>query len=134
MKRVITEGNGLVVEIIKKVEFDFSKYDYLPDMLGFMKDVEYMFDNHNSPNNYPFTKVQLGFDKMFEKGMVRAEEVKNQIGEVFQTFTPVWIEAYSLMIGKKCQLKDFFKAIEQGLYVKDILPFVAKVVKEKYTG
>ena len=62
------------------------------------------------------------------------EEVKNQIGEVFQTFTPVWIEAYSLMIGKKCQLKDFFKAIEQGLYVKDILPFVAKVVKEKYTG
>lgn len=134
MKRVIAEENGLVVEMIKKVEFDFSKYNYLPNMADFMEDVKYMFDNHNSPNNYPFSKVELNFATMFEKESVQTEEVKNQIGEVFQTFTQVWIEAYSLLAGKECQLKDFFKAIEEGLYVKDILPFVAKVVKEKYTN
>lgn len=117
-----------------KNKFDFSKYDYLPDIVGFMEDVKYMFDNHNSPNNYSFSKVELTFATMFEKGILQPEEVKNQIGEVFQTFTPVWIEAYSLMVEKECQLKDFFKAIDEGLHVKDILPFVAKVVKEKYTG
>ena len=122
------------IYVVPKNKFDFSKYDYLPDMVDFMGDVKYMFDNHNSPNNYPFSKVQLGFDRMFDKGMIQAEEVKNQIGETFQSFMSVWIEAYSLMVGKECQLKDFFKAIEEGLYVKDILPFVAKVVKEKYTG
>lgn len=122
------------IYVVPKNKFDFSKYDYLPDMVGFMEDVKYMFDNHNSPNNYPFTKVQLGFDRMFHKGVVQAEEVKNGLGETLQSFMPVWIEAYSLMVGKECQLKDFFKAIEQGLYVKDILPFVAKVVKEKYTN
>lgn len=134
MKRLFVEEDGLVTEMTKPVEFDFSKYEYLPDMIDFMKNVEYMFDNHNSPNNYPFSQVELTFATMFEKGTVQAEEVKNQIGETFQSFTPVWIEAYSLMVGKEYQLKDFFKAIEDGLYVKDILPFVAKVVKEKYTG
>ena len=119
------------IYVVPKNKFDFSEYDYLPDMVGFMEDVKYMFDNHNSPNNYPFTKVQLAFDRLFQKGVVQAEEVKNGLGETFQTFIPVWIEAYSLMVGKECQLKDFFKAIEEGLYVKDILPFVAKVVKEK---
>lgn len=134
MKRIIVEEDGLIIEMTKNIEFDFSKYNYLPDMVGFMEDVKYMFDNHNSPNNYPFTKVQLAFDRMFQKGVVQAEEVKNGLGETFQSFMSVWIEAYSLMVGKEYQLKDFFKAIEDGLYVKDILPFVAKVVKEKYTG
>lgn len=134
MKRLFVEEDGLVMEMTKKVEFDFSKYDYLPDMVGFMKDVEYVFENHNSPNDYPFTKVQLAFDRMFEKGVVQAEEVKNGLGETFQSFMPVWIESYSLMVGKECQLKDFFKTIEECLHVKDILPFVAKVVKEKYTN
>lgn len=120
------------IYVVPKNKFDFSKYDYLPDMLGFIKDVKYMFDNHNSPNNYSFSKVELAFDRMFEKGMVQAEEVKNRLGETFQSFVTVWVESYSLMVGKGCQLKDFFKAIEEGLYVKDILPFVAKVVKEKY--
>ena len=120
------------IYVVPKNKFDFSKYDYLPDMLGFMEDVKYMFDNYNSPNDYPFSKVQLGFDRMFEKGMVQAEEVKNGLGETFQSFMTVWIESYSLMVGKECQLKDFFKAIEEGLYVKNILPFVAKVIKEKY--
>lgn len=122
------------IYVVPKNKFDFSKYDYLPDMVDFMEDVKYMFDNHNSPNNYPFSKVQLGFDRMFDKGMVQAEEVKNGLGETFQSFMSVWIEAYSLLVGKECQLKEFFNAIEDGLYVKDILPFVAKVVKEKYTG
>ena len=134
MKRVIVEEDGLVMEMTKNIEFDFSKYDYLPDMVDFMEDVKYMFDNHNSPNNYPFTKVQLAFDRMFQKGVVQAEEVKNGLGETFQSFMSVWIEAYSLMIRKECQLKEFFMSIEEGLYVKDILPFVAKVIKEKYTG
>lgn len=119
------------IYVVPKNKFDFSKYNYLPDMVGFMEDVKYMFDNHNSPNNYPFSKVQLSFARMFEKGRIQSEEVKNQIGEIFKSFTQVWREAYSLMVGKECQLKDFFRAIEGGLYVKDILPFVAKVVKEK---
>lgn len=124
---------GNKIYVVPKNKFDFSKYDYLPDMADFMEDIKYMFENHNSPNDYPFTKVQLAFDRMFEKGVVQAEEVKNGLGETFQSFMTVWIESYSLMVGKECQLKDFFKAIEEGLYVKDILPFVAKVVKEKYT-
>lgn len=134
MKRLLVEEDGLVMEMTKPVEFDFSKYDHLPDMVGFMEDVKYMFENHNSPNDYPFSKVELAFDRMFQKGVVQAEEVKNGLGETFQSFMPVWIEAYSLMVGKECQLKDFFKTIDEGLHVKDILPFVAKIVKEKYTG
>lgn len=128
---IVEEENKIYV--VPKNKFDFSKYNYLPDMVGFMDDINYMFENHNSPNDYPFSKVELAFDRMFKKGVVQAEEVKNGLGETFQSFMPVWIEAYSLLIGKECQLKDFFKAIEEGLCVKDILPFVAKVVKEKYT-
>lgn len=120
------------IYVVPKNKFDFSKYDYLPDMADFMEDIKYVFENHNSPNDYPFSKVELAFDRMFKKGVVQAEEVKNGLGETFQSFMPVWIEAYSLLVGKECQLKDFFKAIEKGLYVKEILPFVAKVVKEKY--
>lgn len=119
------------IYIVDQYQFDFSKYNYLEDMTGFIEDLKYMYENHNGPNDYSFRAVARIFNQIFEKGVVQAEEVKNQLGEIFSSFYPVWIESYGLMINKNCVPADFFEAVNAGLYVKDILPFVQKVVKEK---
>lgn len=121
------------IYVVPKNKFDFSKYNYLPDMTSFMKDVKYMFENHNSPNNYAFSQVEQVFAQIFEKGQFKPEEVKNQLGEMFTSFIYVLVDAYGLMTDKPCNVEDLFEAMQEGLFVKDILPSVYLVVKEKYT-
>lgn len=119
------------IYVVPKNKFDFSKYNYLPDMISFMKDVKYMFDNHNSPNSYSFSQVEQVFAQIFEKGQFQPEEVKNQLGEMFTSFIDVLVDAYGLMTNKSCSVKDLFEAIQEGLFVKDVMPFVQKVMKDK---
>lgn len=129
----VPESNDKIY-LVSKQKLDFTTFDYLLDMVGFMDDVKYMFDNFNNPNKYSFSKVELSLYTMFVKGLLMPEEVKNQLGETFSAFIPVLVKSYSIMKGEHCNLEDLFKTFDgDHVLVKDILPILANVLKDKIT-
>lgn len=115
--------------VIKEKEKDFTRFDYLPDMEGFMKDIRYIFDTRNTPDSCTFERVENIFYQMFLKGELHPEEVKQGFGELFPEFMNLLVRAHG-EISDTSGLSGLFETFNgKNTKVKDILPIVADLVK-----